>query len=230
MEAYNILKPKKKYKKLNTTLIQNKENLGFAKANNQGIKQAQGRYIFLLNSDTEVKPGALKKLVEFAKKYPKVGVVVPRLLNPDGSVQPSIYHLPTIRRAIGEYWLGRKGTYEKHALIGKKPVEVEAVVGAAMLIPKKVFDKVGLLDERYFMYFEDLDFCRRVKRAGLKVFYLPTAEIIHYHGASGKEIPKETQRWLVESSKIYHGLPKHYLINFIIWIGQKWQRLLRKTK
>lgn len=216
--------------KFKVELIKNKNNFGFAKANNQGIRIAKGEYILLLNSDTEVKPGCLEKLVEFAKEHSWAGVIGARLLNPDGSIQPSVYHFPTLLRAMKEYWLGQKGTCEKYAPKDKRPVEVEAVVGAAMLIPKKVFDKVGLLDERYFMYFEDLDFCRRVKRAGLKVLYLPQAEIIHHHGASGKEIPEETRKWLTESSKIYQGFLKHYLINLVIWSGQKWQRFLEKIK
>lgn len=211
-------------------LIKNKNNFGFAKANNQGIKIARGKYVLLLNSDTEVKPGTLERLMEFVGKHPKMGVVGLRLLNSDESIQQSVYHFPTILGAIREFWLGQKGVYEEYVPEGNQPVEVEAVVGAAMLIPKKVFDKVGLLDERYFMYFEDLDFCRRLKRAGLKVFYLPTAKIIHHHGASGREIPRETRKWLTESSKIYHGVVKHYLINFIIWSGQKWQRFLEKIK
>ena len=222
---YQISNIKKRYKKSKVRLIQNKENLGFAKANNQGIRKAKGKYVLLLNSDTKVKSGALSGLVEFARKHPEAGAIGPQLINTDGSVQPSVYHFPTIWRAIKEYWLGQKEAYEKYAPAGNKPVEAGAVVGAAMLIPKKVFSQIGFLDERYFMYFEDLDFCRRVKRAGLKIFYLPAVEIIHHHGASGKEIPQETRSWLVQSSKIYHGFFKHYLINFIIWSSQKWQRL-----
>jgi len=85
------------------------------------------------------------------------------------------------------------------------------------------------LDERFFMYFEDLDYCRRVRKAGFKVYYLPEAEFIHFHGQSGKNIPQQTHRWLVESSKIYHGKLNYYLITSIIWLGQKWQKLLKKS-
>jgi len=215
---------------LKLKIILNDRNLGFAKANNQGIKEAQGEYILLLNSDTEVKSGALEKLIEFAKEHPEAGVIGARLLSLDSSIQPSVYHLPTIWRAIREYWLGQKGTYEKYAPTVSRAVSVEAVTGAVMLIPRKKIGKIGLLDERYFMYFEDLDYCRKVKRAGFKVYYLPTAEIIHRHGASGQEIPDQTRQWLVQSSKTYHGPLKHYLINFIIFTAQKWQKFLRKIK
>lgn len=207
-------------------ILINKENFGFAKANNQGIKMAKGEYILLLNSDTEVKPGSLENLVEFAKKHLEAGVVGARLLNPDGSPQPSVYHFPTIWRAIAEYWLGQRGSYEKYSLTASDAVRVEAVTGAAMLILRKTIEKVGLLDERYFMYFEDLDYCRRVKRAGLKVYYLPQAEVIHYHGASGSS-SGITYRYLVKSSKIYNGVVKYWFLFFIIWLGQKWQKILR---
>lgn len=210
-------------------VVLNKKNLGFAKAVNQGIKIAKGDYILLLNPDTRVKTNALEKLLEFAKSHPKAGVIGAKLINPDGSIQPSVYHFPTIKRAVLEFWLGKKGTYEKYAPKTQKPKEVEAVTGAVMLIPKKVIQKVGLFDQRYFMYFEDLDYCRRVKKTGFKVYYLPATEFIHHHGASGKTVPQKTYKWLVESSKIYHGKIKYYLLTFIIWLGQKWRRIIRKN-
>jgi GT2 family glycosyltransferase len=123
--------------------------------------------------------------------------------------------------------LGKKGAFELFVPKGDKPVEVDAVVGASFLITPMARKKVGLLDERYFMYFEDLDYCRRVNKLGLKVYYLPSAKIIHYHGASGKKIVKPAFQWkrLIPSSKIYHGALTHYLINFIIWLGQKIKKI-----
>jgi GT2 family glycosyltransferase len=209
-------------------VIFNDQNLGFAKAVNQGIKQTKGDYILLLNSDTVVKPGALLAMINFARTHPLAGVVGGRLLNPDGTIQGSCYHLPGIGRAIKEWWLGEEKISEKYAPKGKEAAEVESVVGGSFLIPREVIDKVGLLDERFFMYFEDLDYCRRVRKAGFKVYWVPKAEFIHYHGASGERIPEKTHQWLVESSKIYHGKLKYWLITFIIWSGQKWQRFWRK--
>lgn len=209
-----------KFKKVK--IIKNKANLGFAKATNMGIKIAKGKYVLLLNSDTRTNSLALKMLVDFANKNPEIGIVGARLLNRDGSIQPSVFRLPTIKGAVKEFWLKKQGSFGKYFPEGDIPVEVEAVVGAAMLIPKKVIDKIGLLNERYFMYFEDLDYCRRVRRAGFKVYYLPKAEVIHYHGASGKELSHKTNQWLVTSSKIYHGTLKYWLLTFIIWMGQKW--------
>lgn len=205
-------------------LIKNNKNLGFAKAVNQGIRKAQGKYLLLLNSDIVVQKDALRAMIDFAETHSLVGAIGGKLFNPDGSIQASVYHFPSVVRAIKEFWLNQEHTYQKYAPQAKGPAAVEAVIGAAMLIPRKIFEKVGFFDERYFMYFEDLDYCRRVKKAGYKTYYLPTAKFIHRHGASGRAMPDRTHQWLVESSKIYHGKPRYYLLTFIIWLGQKWQR------
>jgi len=160
-------------------LIKNRTNLGFSRANNQGMKIAKGKYILLLNSDTKVKKEALGKLVKFAEHTPDAGVVGARLLNADGSLQGSCFLFPTIKNAWLQYFLGKKGLFDKFAPKGKKPVEVEAIVGAAFLITPTALKEIGLLDERYFFYMEDIDYCRRVFRAGLKVYYLPEAEVFH---------------------------------------------------
>lgn len=219
----------------NLYLIENKGNFGYAKANNQGMEKAKGDYIILLNSDIIVKKGALGKLMKFAQKTKDAGVIGPKLLNLDGSLQFSCYHFPTIKNAIREYWLGEKGLFEKYAPSGKEPVTVDAVVGAAFLITPKALRKVGLLDERYFAYFEDIDYCRQVWKKGLKVYYYPQAEIIHYHGATfeGKTLRKAVEpdnRWrrLIPGSKIYHGLLKHYVLLVVLKVGQKWQKVTTK--
>ena len=211
------------------TFIKNKENLGFAKANNQGIRIAKSKYLLLLNSDTIVKRGALAKLVEFAESTPDAGIVGSKLLNIDGSLQSSCFHFPTIANAVKEYFLGQKGYFKKFAPKGKKPTPVDALVGAAFLITPAAFKRAGLLDERYFAYFEDIDYCRKAWQTGLKVYYLPSSEIIHYHGATFKKMAKREDQWrkLIPGSKIYHGVVKHYVINTILWIGQKWEKLER---
>lgn len=203
-------------------LVENKNNLGFAKAVNQALRVTTGKSILLLNPDSEVKRGAFDRLLTFEKEA-KPAIVGAKLLNPDGTVQPSVFHLPTIKRAIEEYWFGKKGSFSKYIPLGKDASEVEAVSGGAMLISREVFDRIGFFDEKYFMYFEDLDYCRRARRAGFKVYYLPGAEIFHEHGASGRELAKADDQWrrLIPSSKIYHGLFKHYLINTILWTAQK---------
>jgi len=214
---------KLRFNNLKLTIIRNNENIGFARACNRGIRRSSGKYVLLLNSDTKVISGAIDKLVEFAESTPDAGVIGARLLNEDGSVQPSCFRLPTLFKAVSQYWLNRGNLLDKYYPKGNTPLVVEAVVGAAFLITPEGVKKVGLLDERYFMYFEDLDYCRRVKDAGLKVYYLPTAKIFHLHGASGVSLADEKSQWkrLVPSSKIYHGGVLHYLISFVIWLSQK---------
>ena len=222
VEAFQKIKEENFWKD-RFTLILNKGNEGYAKANNQGIRRAGGRYILLLNNDTIVHPGALQKLVEFVGKTPDAGVVGSKLLNTDGTLQMSCYHFPTIKNAIKEYWFGQKGLFEKFAPDTDKPVTVDSVVGAAFLITPEARKKVGVLDEHYFAYFEDIDYCRHVWKRGLKVYYLPSSVITHYHGATFKKMADEKDQWkkLIPSSKIYHGLLKHYLINAVLWVGQK---------
>ena len=204
-------------------IVKNEANLGFAKANNLAIRQAKAGHILLLNSDTKVTKGALDLMLERALDLSDVGAVVPRLLNSDLTIQPSIFNFPTIGRAIAQYWLKRNKDLDKFYPSGDAVVSVEAAVMAAFLITPNCLEKVGLLDEKYFMYFEDLDYCQRVKKAGLLVWYEPSAKVIHYHGQSGKSMEIEGQEWkrLIPSSKLYHGLFKHYLFNFVLWIGQK---------
>lgn len=212
------------------TIIENDENLGYSKANNQGMEKARGKYILLLNSDTIVKRGALGKLLNFAKRQKDTGVVGPKLLNKDGSLQPSCFRFPNIKNAIREYWLGEEGLFGKYAPKEKEHSEVDSVVGAAFLITPKALEKVGMLDERYFAYFEDIDYCRQTWKSGLKVYYYPGSEIIHYHGATFKKMANADVQWkkLIPSSKIYHGLTKHYMLTAIIWLGQKWTRIVKK--
>lgn len=209
-------------------LIKNKDNLGFSKANNQGIIASNGGYILLLNPDTEIIGGAIAQLLEFSKQKENAGVVVPQLLNTDESVQDSVMPFPTISRAISEFWFGHK-TYSKFVPNYTEATEIEAAVMAAFMITPKALKKVGLLDERYFLYFEDLDYCRRVGRSGLKIYYLPSAEVVHCHGVSGGTMADNLNQWrrLIPSSKIYHGVLNHYLINIVIKIGQKVQKILK---
>jgi len=212
----------------NLKIIVNEKNLGYVRTNNKGIEVSVGKYKLLLNSDTEVKKGALEALVKFAETHEDAGVVGAKLLNADGTLQPSCFRLPTVKNAILEYWFGKKELLGKYAPKGNNPAEVEAVVGAAFLLTPQALKKVGVLNTAYKSYFEDMDYCRAVRKKGLKVYYLPQAEIMHYHGASFAKLSDEKNRWrkLIPSSKIYHGLFKHYLLNSIIWIGQKWPKIV----
>lgn len=219
-----VLKKLEKNKDINK-LIMNKNNRGFAKANNQALKISKGKYKLLLNSDTVVKKGAIEKMLDFAEKKGDVGVVGPKLILKDGFVQKSVFNFPTIANAIKEYWLGKLNTYSSYVPKADKPVVVDAIVGAVFLITPKAFKKVGMLNEKYFMYFEDMDYCREVSRKGLKTYYLPNVKIRHLHGASGKKMRRdEVYQMLNLSSKNYHGKLRHFIIQFILWSGQKMSR------
>lgn len=211
----------------NLKVIKNDSNFGFSKANNQGIRRASGKYVLLLNSDTEVKPGSIDKLIDFAERKTDAGVVVPRLLNADRSVQASVFRFPTVWLAIRQYWLGEKGLFDKYI---PETDTVDEAVMAAYLITPRCLREVGMLDERYFFFFEDFDYARRVRAAGLKIYYLKDSEVIHYHGQSGKKITNEENQWrrLVPGSKIYHGILNHNLITFVMWTSQKWKKLLNQ--
>jgi hypothetical protein len=214
----------------NIILIPNNKNLGFAKANNQGIKISSGKYILLLNSDTVVKKYTLTKLVAFAKSNESAGAVVPRLLNPDGTIQGSVFRLPTLALAIRQYWFGQKDLMDAYYPKSTKPAEVESAVMAAFLITPNALKQVGLLNENYFMFFEDHDYCRTLKLKGLKIYYLPDALVIHYRGASGKSITDSANQWRrqIPSSEYYHGKLVHSLIFLIIWTNQKFGDLVKK--
>lgn len=200
-------------------IIANKENSGFAKGNNVGILRAKGDHVLLLNSDTTVTKNALNNIVEFAINNDDAGVVAPKLLNTDGSLQSSVFRLPTVPRAFRQYILGETGLLDKYVPKCKKSCVVESVVGAAFLITHAAINKVGLLDERYFMYYEDLEYCRKTRSAGLSVYYLPETAVYHVHGASGAS-DAQIKR-LVSASKIYHGNVAHYLIQFFIKVDRR---------
>lgn len=208
-------------KKNNLTIIKNDSNAGFAKATNQGIRAAKGKRVLLLNSDTLVFKETLKKLINFSKKFKDRAILAPQLLNDDGTVQASCFRFPTIKGAVAEFWLGKKNKFSKYAPKATSSTIVDAAVGAALLIPKKIIDKVGLLNEKYFMYFEDIDYCKRADKLGFKVVYLPSVSITHLHGESGKKTTRKTNSWLKKSSKMYHGIFKYYLLYFILLVGQK---------
>jgi GT2 family glycosyltransferase len=218
----------------NAVFIKNNDNLGFAKASNQGIRKANGKYVLLLNSDMVIiHKRVLRKLFDFTQTKEDAGVVAPKLIEKDKrTIQPSCFRFPTIKAAVDEFWCRKEKKFEKYVPGGPMPVAVDAVVGAAFLITPKALKSVGLLDERYFMYYEDLDYCRRVWQKGLKVYYMPGIKIVHYHGASGEKLADSENQWrrLIPSSKIYHGRLKHHLLTGVIWAGQKKQKLFNGKK
>ncbi len=213
---------------LKPTVIPNTENIGFSKAINMGLKVAQGEYILIINPDTRLVGKALLSLVEFAKKQPKLGAVAPRLLNYDGSIQSSCFRFPTILNAVKYMFLGHQTAYKKYNP-GDSIVTVDVAVMAAFLVPRSTIDLVGGLDERFFLYYEDVEFCRRLNMFGLPVYYLPTAKVKHAHGVSGN-FTSHLHSPLLASAKIYYGPFYFAILNSILWLGHKWQVILRGKK
>lgn len=176
-------------------LFQMKNNLGFSKANNIGIRQAQGDYIILLNPDTVATEGCFSNLLAFFNGREKIAAVGPRLLNEDLSWQPSCRRFPTIGVLAALFlklphffpnmesyrrYLMKDFTYEEAAA-------VEQIMGACMVVPRSILERVGLLDEKYWIWFEEVDWCKRAKGLGLEVWFAPVAEVVHYGGVSFKQ-------------------------------------------
>ncbi len=176
-------------------LVSNTVNRGFSKANNQGIRRSNGRYVLLLNSDTVILDNAIDKMVEFAEKHADVYGLGPKLLNSDGTLQKSHRAFPSIKfgvyKALGVQRLFPdnqtiKNYYSSDADYDKT-IEVETLSAACLMIRKSVLEHIGLLDEQSFMYAEDADMCYRLRNAGGKVVFFPETEIIHHGGQSSQK-------------------------------------------
>jgi len=180
----------------NLKVIKNDKNLGFARANNQGIKSANGDLIMLLNSDTIIQKGAIEKLVLFYEKQKNRDIAFsPLLLNFDGTIQenyymkfPNLWQIFFYHNTLGRF-LGLKTSLKRLILenIGKMAMEIDQLPGAALVAPRDVWDKVGLLDEDFQFLYEDVDWSWRLKKAGVKRFLVPEAKIVHLGGGSWKQ-------------------------------------------
>ncbi len=173
-------------------LISNNKNIGFAAANNKAIKSTRSGYILLINSDCEVKGDALDRLVKFIDADPEIGIAGPKIINSDGSIQPSCRNFPSFFGAAAHTLLTNiypdNPFSKKYKLIDvsrDKPFKVDWVSGSCMIIRRSALVDTGPLDENYFMYVEDLDICYRMWQANWKVYYMPDSEILHHTGGSG---------------------------------------------
>jgi N-acetylglucosaminyl-diphospho-decaprenol L-rhamnosyltransferase len=188
-------------------LIENSDNAGFARANNQAVAQSSGDYVLLLNPDTEVLPGALEALVQFLRQHPKAGAVGARILNPDGSLQISCYPAPTLMR---ELWrllhldaLRPYGVYHMSEWDTGAPREVDTLLGACILLPRTALAQVGSLDEDYFFTGEEIDLCCRLQQARWRIYWVPRAQVIHYGGQSARLVMELTFLRLYEGKVLY---------------------------
>jgi GT2 family glycosyltransferase len=175
-------------------LILNNSNNGFARPINQALRQSDGRYMLVLNPDTIILPGALNALVDYLDNHPEVGICGPKVLNRDGSLQKACRRGVSRPWAAFSYFSGLSALFPRSKVFGgyllnyldeNHTHEVDGVSGSCMLIRREITQKVGLFDEHFFAYQEDADYCFQVKKAGWKITYLPTAQIVHFGGQGG---------------------------------------------
>ena len=178
-------------------LIQNSQNEGFAKPSNQALRLSQGQYLLVLNPDTIVLPGALNKLVQYMMEHPEVGICGPKVLNRDGTLQKACKRGVSRPWAAFSYFTGLSSLFPHSKLFGgyllnyldeDQVHEVDGISGSCMLIRRQVIQQIGYFDERFFAYQEDADFCFQAQKAGWKVIYLPTAQVIHFGGQGGSRV------------------------------------------
>jgi GT2 family glycosyltransferase len=179
-------------KYLEVRLIQNEENRGFGAANNQAMRIMTGRYALLLNSDTVLTENAVRELFTFMEAHADAAMACGQLLNANGSKQNSVASFPNLltlltNTSLLEYLF--PDHYPSKRYNHDKPIEVDSCIGACFLVRKKAIEDVGMLDERYFFFFEETDWAYQMKKVGWKVFQIPTAFIYHFQGQSiGRDI------------------------------------------
>lgn len=216
-------------------LVRNPVNGGFAAGNNLGFKTVRARHYLLLNSDTHMLPGAIDKLLTIADKRPEAGLIGPRLQGPDGEAQISCFRY---RSPISELlaaastgpitWLFRR--FVVAAPVSDVPIEPQWISFACVLLRRDVIEKIGYMDERYFMYFEDIDYSRRIRKAGWTVLHEPSARVVHLRGGSSSvksalKNKKRVPRYYYESrtryfAKFYGGALGLALTNALWLVGR----------
>jgi N-acetylglucosaminyl-diphospho-decaprenol L-rhamnosyltransferase len=177
-------------------VVANSDNRGFTRANNQGLAISRGRFVLFLNPDTELRPDALRVMLDYAAAQPQVGIIGPQLRYGDGSLQSSRRRFPTLvtfflESTVVQRWWPRNRVLSRYYVLDRPDdaiSRVDWVVGACMLVRRAVLDQIGGFDEGFFMYSEELDLCRRAVDAGWHVVYLPAAVVTHYEGKSSEQV------------------------------------------
>lgn len=177
--------------------IFNSKNLYYTRATNQALKEARGKYILFLNPDTEILNRALQKMLEYMEKNPEISGLGPQLLTPANQIQPSCRTFPDFYTLLWEF-SGLACLFPQSTIFGKWKMgdfdfktlkEVDQPMASALLIRKEVLERVGFLDERFKLFFSDVDFCYRIKKTGGKIIYYPYSQIKHYGAESTSQIP-----------------------------------------
>lgn len=197
-------------------IIANSDNTGYAHGNNQALELATGDYTLLLNPDTEVRPGALQALIDFMETHPDAAAAGARLVRPDGSVDQCARGFPSPLALFSEY-LGVSKLFPESRILGAyrmtgfkfdRVAEVDQVMGSCMIISGKALREIGLMDEGFPIFFNEVDWCFRAKESGWKIYFTPDAEILHLGGQSTKQV-KAAMR--IESQKsLRRFYEKHY--------------------
>lgn len=222
-------------------LLRLEENVGFPKGNNLGMAGSRGRNLLLLNPDTEVTEGAVATMAAYLDQHADVGVVGPTLLNPDGTLQSSRRRFPTLATAFVEStWLQRFTSrrildrYYMREAGEEVSVDVDWLVGACLMVRRQVWQQVGGMDEAYFMYSEELDWCRRIKDAGWRVVYLPAARIIHHVGMSSQQAVTSRhinfQRAKLRYFHKHHGPWLATALRIFLLLSYAWQLVMESAK
>jgi GT2 family glycosyltransferase len=232
-------------------LVRSPKNLGFSRANIAAINQSQGKYVCLVNPDVRVLPGCFRTLMDYLEKNPKVGVVGPKTYNPDGSLQRSCMRAPSVwisfcrALALDKTALGRIplfGGISMEDFDHNKTRKVDVLNGAFLMIRRSAMDQVGLIDERFFMYGDDLDWCVRFGKAGWPVMFYPGAEIIHHGGGVTARAPlyfyvemhkanlqyfQKHHSWLAQrgflSALLLHDCIRYVAFSALSLLGPRWR-------
>ncbi len=199
-------------------------NTGFASGNNIGIRQAQGQYILLLNPDTKVSPNTFEVMLDLMQSRPEIGISGCKVVKPDGALDLACRRrFPNPWNALRRFLHISKSEYNMLDTDENTSMAVDSVMGAFLLIRRGVMEKIGLLDEDYFMYGEDLDWCWRCKAAGFEVWYHPETSVTHFKGSSSSKIPFKALKWFHDAMWIFYR--KHYsekypfFFNWLVFAG-----------
>ncbi len=218
-------------------LLANPQNRGFAASNNQAIQESSGRYVILLNPDTVVRQGALQRMMGVLEERSRIGVVGPKLLFPDGRLQHSAFTFPTLAMVFLDFFPLQNrlldapvnGRYPRHLYERGEPFPIDHPLGAALMVRRQVIDEVGPLDERFFMYCEEIDWCMRIKKAGWEIVCCPQAEIVHYVAQSTRQFRDDMYVELHQSRhRLYekqYGRGFRRVAGWLVLLGVSWQGL-----
>jgi len=222
-------------------LIKSDQNLGYPRGNNVGILASCGRNILILNPDTVILDDALAVMSDYLDNHIDVGALGPQLLNADGSIQSSRRRFPSLMTGLLEStWLEDVApqrimrSYYAKDMPDDQENDVDWVTGACLMVPRRIIDQVGLFDEGYFMYSEELDWCRRISEAGWRIVYLPQAKIIHHVGKSSEQAVT-TRHINFQQAKLryfrkHHGRIAAGSIRAVLLANYAWQLALEAGK